>query len=96
MLPALSLNGAVFDLLNDDIAGRARPVDDLMKFFAKYAIYLVVALLAASWFIRDGRAERPPHRRVQRDSRRCARSGHRMAGAAVVRASAAVCCASAE
>src|SRR5437870_4170875 len=57
MAPALSLNGALFDLLNDDIAGRTAPVDDLMKFFAQYAIYLVVALLAASWFVRGGRGE---------------------------------------
>ncbi len=50
----LSLNGALFDLVNDDLAGRFTPLDDAMKLAAKYAIYAIVVLLLASWFARFG------------------------------------------
>src|SRR5438270_11833613 len=53
----LSINGTLFDWMNDDIAGRVTFVDNVMKFFAQYGIYVIVALLAASWFIRAGLGE---------------------------------------
>ena len=53
----LSINGTLFDWMNDDIAGRVTFVDNVMKFFAQYGIYVIVAQLAASWFIRAGMGE---------------------------------------
>src|SRR5574338_486289 len=57
----LSVNGALFDLVNDDLAGRFGALDDFMKLCAKYAIYAIVVLVAGSWFVRAGRGE---HRRI--------------------------------
>ena len=54
MLPPLGLNGAAFELLNDDIAGRFSVLDSLMKFSAQYLIYILVLVLVASWFVRVG------------------------------------------
>jgi len=53
----LGLNGALFDLINDDLAGRSGALDDFMKLCAKYAIYAIVLLVGASWFLRAGRGE---------------------------------------
>ena len=53
----LSLNGTIFDWLNDDIAGRVDFIDQIMKFSAQYLIYVVFGLLLVSWFIRAGNAE---------------------------------------
>jgi undecaprenyl-diphosphatase len=61
MAGLLSINGALFDLVNDDLAGRFTPLDDAMKIAAKYAIYAIVVLLVASWFVRAGDGE---HRRI--------------------------------
>jgi undecaprenyl-diphosphatase len=48
----LGINGALFDVINDDLAGRFTPVDDVMKFCAQYLIFVVLGLLLASWFVR--------------------------------------------
>lgn len=56
MVSLLSINGSLFDLVND-LAGRSTPLDDVMKFSAKYVIYLIAALLVASWFVRAGAGE---------------------------------------
>ncbi len=53
----LSLNGTLFDWMNDDIAGRVDFIDNVMKFSATYLIYVVAGLLLASWFVRAGNAE---------------------------------------
>ena len=53
----LSINGALFDLFNDDLAGRFGALDDVMKFCAKYLVYAIVLIVAASWFVRAGRGE---------------------------------------
>ncbi|HZP58624.1 MAG TPA: phosphatase PAP2 family protein [Dehalococcoidia bacterium] len=51
------INGAIFDFLNDDLAGRSALLDHLMKFSSQYAIYVILGLLAVSWFVRVGRGE---------------------------------------
>jgi undecaprenyl-diphosphatase len=53
----LNLNGAIFDRLNDDLAGRWVALDDLMKFAATYLIYVIAAIALASWFARFGSGE---------------------------------------
>ncbi len=53
----MDLNGAIFDRLNDDIAGRYGALDDLMKFAAQYLIFVVAAIVVASWFARFGSGE---------------------------------------
>jgi undecaprenyl-diphosphatase len=57
MLPLLTLNGATFELLNDDIAGRFSVLDNLMKFSAQYLIYVLALVLVASWFVHVGGSE---------------------------------------
>ena len=52
----MDVNGSIFDAIND-LAGHVTVVDDVMKFAAQYAIYGVVALVIASWFIRRGSGE---------------------------------------
>jgi undecaprenyl-diphosphatase len=53
----LNLNGAIFDRLNDDLAGRYVALDDLMKFAATYLIYVIAGVAIASWFARFGSGE---------------------------------------
>ena len=53
----MNLNGAIFDRLNDDLAGRWGALDDLMKFAATYLIYVIAAIVVASWFARFGSGE---------------------------------------
>jgi undecaprenyl-diphosphatase len=53
----LDLNGAIFDRLNDDIAGRSSLVDHSMKFAAEYLLFVVAAIVVASWFARFGSSE---------------------------------------
>ena len=57
VLALLGLNGALFDLVNDDLAGRFGALDDVMKFSAKYLIFGIAALVAGSWFVRAGHGE---------------------------------------
>jgi undecaprenyl-diphosphatase len=57
LIALLSINGALFDLINDDLAGRSGALDDFMKLCAKYAIYAIVLLVVVSWFVRAGRGE---------------------------------------
>jgi undecaprenyl-diphosphatase len=49
----LDLNGATFHAINR-LAGHSSIVDDAMKFAAQYAIYALVLVVVASWFIRTG------------------------------------------
>lgn len=53
----MNLNGAIFDRLNDDLAGRWGALDDVMKFAATYLIYVMAAIVVASWFARFGSSE---------------------------------------
>jgi len=52
----LNLNGAIFDAVND-LAGHVSALDRIMEFGATYGVYLVVGLVALSWFIRAGDGE---------------------------------------
>jgi undecaprenyl-diphosphatase len=52
----LDLNGSIFDAING-LAGHVTIVDDAMKFAANYVIFGVFALVAASWFVRQGSGE---------------------------------------
>lgn len=47
----MDLNGSLFDAING-LAGRSSIADDAMKLAANYAIYVVAAIIVASWFIR--------------------------------------------
>ena len=53
----MDLNGAIFDRLNDDIAGRWDFLDQSMKFAAEYFLFVIAAIVVASWFARFGSAE---------------------------------------
>ena len=53
----MDLNGAIFDRLNDDLAGRSSLVDHSMKFAAEYLLFVVAAIVVASWFARFGSSE---------------------------------------
>ncbi len=52
----MGLNGSIFDGIND-LAGRVTVVDDLMKFAAEYLIFVMAAIVVASWFVRFGTGE---------------------------------------
>ncbi len=56
MVSLLSINGSLFDFVND-LAGRSTPLDDVMKFSANYVIFLIAALLVMSWFVRASAGE---------------------------------------
>lgn len=47
------MNGAVFGWIND-LAGHSPIADDGMKLAAKYGVYLMIAVVAASWFVGAG------------------------------------------
>lgn len=47
------MNGSGFDAVND-LAGRVTLADDAMKFAAQYLIFVVFAVVVASWFARTG------------------------------------------
>ena len=47
----MGLNGSIFDAING-LAGNNRALDDVMKFSAQYLVYIVVALVVVSWFVR--------------------------------------------
>jgi len=46
----LRLNGALFDAIND-LAGRVTVLDRSMEWAARYAVFAIVLLVVASWFI---------------------------------------------
>lgn len=52
----MDLNGSIFDTVND-LAGHATLADDVMKFAARYMIFVVFAVVASSWFVRSGSDE---------------------------------------
>lgn len=49
----LDINGAIFDAIND-LAGRVGVLDRSMEYSAQYAVYLILALVVGSSFIRAG------------------------------------------
>ena len=53
----MNLNGAIFESINGDLAGRFTALDDIMKFAAQYLIFIMAAIVVASWFARFGSAE---------------------------------------
>jgi len=52
----LNLNGEILDWIND-LAGNSSLLDHAMEAAANYAIYAIVALAIASWFVRSGRTD---------------------------------------
>ncbi len=50
------MNGSLFDAIND-LAGRNGFIDDVMKFSAQYLVYVIIALVVASWFVRGASRE---------------------------------------
>ena len=49
----MDLNGSLLDWIND-LAGNSWALDQAMEFAAQYAIYAIVLLAIASWFVRSG------------------------------------------
>jgi len=52
----LDLNGSILDWIND-LAGNSWALDHAMEFAAQYAVYAIVLLAVASWFVRGAGTE---------------------------------------
>ena len=52
----MDLNGSIFDGING-LAGHVALIDDGMVLAARYNVFVIAALVIASWFVRSGTGE---------------------------------------